>query len=70
MSFSLGCSMVSIGVSRVAFTLCPTPLVSTGVVCAEGCFRSVPDPIGFYESRVCGPTSVGGRGVALFSSAA
>ncbi|MQL68789.1 hypothetical protein Taro_001035 [Colocasia esculenta] len=38
-------------------------------VCAEGCFRSVSDSVGFYGSRVCGPTSVGGRGIVLFSSA-
>ncbi|MQL68786.1 hypothetical protein Taro_001036 [Colocasia esculenta] len=37
--------------------------------CAEGCFRSVSDSVGFCGSRVCGPTSVGGRGVVLFSSA-
>ncbi|MQM00457.1 hypothetical protein Taro_033192 [Colocasia esculenta] len=32
-SFSLGCSVVSAGVLRVVSALCPTPLVSSGVVC-------------------------------------
>ncbi|MQL68035.1 hypothetical protein Taro_000292, partial [Colocasia esculenta] len=38
--------------------------------CAEDYFRCVTDSVGFCGSRVCGPTSAGGRGVALFSSAA
>ncbi|MQL67901.1 hypothetical protein Taro_000153 [Colocasia esculenta] len=38
--------------------------------CAEGYFLCVPDNVGFFRSRGCGPTSVGGHGVALFSSAA
>ncbi|MQM09801.1 hypothetical protein Taro_042680 [Colocasia esculenta] len=33
MSYSLACSVVSVGVPRVASALCPTPLVSMGVVC-------------------------------------
>ncbi|MQM09004.1 hypothetical protein Taro_041863 [Colocasia esculenta] len=37
--------------------------------CPEHCFRYVPDSVGFCGSRVCGPTSVGGRGVVLFSFA-
>ncbi|MQM02495.1 hypothetical protein Taro_035265 [Colocasia esculenta] len=40
------------------------------VRCAERRFRCVPDSVGFCGSRVCGRTTVGGRGVALFSSAA
>ncbi|MQM04166.1 hypothetical protein Taro_036960 [Colocasia esculenta] len=36
--------------------------------CAERCFRCVPDSVGFCGSLVCGPTLVGGPGVALFSS--
>ncbi|MQM17280.1 hypothetical protein Taro_050249 [Colocasia esculenta] len=38
--------------------------------CAKHCFRFVPDSVGFYGSRVCATTLVGGRGVVLFSSAA
>ncbi|MQL91834.1 hypothetical protein Taro_024456, partial [Colocasia esculenta] len=36
---------------------------------AELCFCFVPDSVGFCGSRVCGPTSVGGRGVALVPAA-
>ncbi|MQM23061.1 hypothetical protein Taro_056122, partial [Colocasia esculenta] len=34
-------------------------------VCAEHCFRFVPDSVGFCGSRVCATTLVGGRGVFL-----
>ncbi|MQM13179.1 hypothetical protein Taro_046102 [Colocasia esculenta] len=37
---------------------------------AEGCFRFVPDSVGFCGSRVCVTILVGGRGIALFYSAA
>ncbi|MQM05990.1 hypothetical protein Taro_038808 [Colocasia esculenta] len=39
-------------------------------LCAERCFRFVLDSVGFCGSRVCCPTSVGGPGIAMFSSAA
>ncbi|MQM23310.1 hypothetical protein Taro_056374 [Colocasia esculenta] len=39
-------------------------------LCAEHCFRFVPDSVGFCGSCVCATTLVGGRGVVLFSSAA
>ncbi|MQL84073.1 hypothetical protein Taro_016573 [Colocasia esculenta] len=34
-------------------------------LCAEHCFRFVPDSVGFCGSRVCATTLVGGRGVVL-----